>query len=119
MIEGLYDVAISCDISPSLFWDYTLGEIRLLIRKHNEKSLINRKADILNSDFLASRIAEYVSSMMSKDISVSTIYERFPELFKDEMQQSKEQQQINNLELQKATMYEFVARNNSRRKECD
>ncbi len=86
MIEDLYDSAIVRGMDQEVFWHLTLGEIRTYIKTRDDNSVAEFKQQLLLLNFEAVRTAEYVSCIFSKDNKVGSYYEKFPDLFKEEIQ---------------------------------
>lgn len=111
MIEGLYDVAISCDISPSFFWHYSLGEIRSLINKYNKRKLDNYKQQVILANLQATRTIEFLMPCLSKEADdPRDLYDIFPGLFEEEKKAIDDQE----FKLYKARMKEFAIAHNER-----
>lgn len=121
MIEGLYPQCLDIGISPSDFWNYSIGEIYDLLESYNRKMQIETEKEeadlkikiILNST-LARWIGENVACLLDKNAKVTTISEVFPSLFQSE-EESVEESKVD-MELYKAKMDDYMFRHNSRMK---
>lgn len=116
MIWGLYDVAISAGVAPNTFWDLSLLELRCIIKVQTKDKLTQRKMDIMNSDLIAARIAEYISTMFDGDNTVRSIYDVYPDVFKEEKEKYEKETAEQQFALRRANQAEFVEIHNKKRR---
>lgn len=64
---------------------------------------------------LASYIRSFVGSILSKDVEVPTLYELYPELFKQELENKDKEMIEQELQLHKERFREYAMRYNEKR----
>lgn len=100
--------------SPSLFWDSSLGDIIDIIEAKQEKIRLEDKEKILLADFVAMRTSEYVARLIDMNAKVKPMYDYFPKLFEEELEQHLNHKKEEELAIHKAKMEDFIFRHNER-----
>lgn len=99
---------------PDAFWNLSLDEIQDILEIHGSKIENRQKQDILNADFLARRIAEYMGPYLNDKNKVQSVYRYFPELFAKEIEESQRDKTNTELEINKARMRAFMEYHNEK-----
>lgn len=103
--------AIMCGIKMSDFWDYTYGELIIIIQAMNDKEMLRMRQEALNTYILADLIGASVARLMDKNSKFPAIHDVYPSLF--EKPQPKQQ----DWQLTKARLLEYANAHNKKRSE--
>ena len=105
LIENLFDIATEYEMDQEAFWHKTISEIRLYIDKAMKRQEEHHKQTLAELDFLATKITSGVAYIMgATSEKPKTLFEYYPELFKEEKKIFDKQQQENNLKNHKMFM---------------
>lgn len=112
----MYPICLDIDISPSIFWESSIGELEDLINSYNRKKLNTNREKAVFYGILTSQIGEQVAMILdSKNgMTPKKIWEYYPALFEDEKLQFEEEQRQIQLELNIARMKDYMYRHNAR-----
>ena len=111
-INDLLPIALKNGVSIKDYWDLTPVEIAQIIKANTERQKEELKIRAQLSYQTAQLTALFVSGMLDNhNREYPTVYECYPELFKDEI---KEQERIND-EKQKEQWKLFIQNHNNRR----
>ena len=108
---------MDCGIGIEEFWELSLREVRDKIESYNRKDSYNRKKELSDIQLFASLTSQYISTLFSKDVDVKTVFDIFPELFKEDIKQNNEKQRKIALELNKEKARLYAKRFNEMRRE--
>lgn len=70
------------------FWDYTIGELKLIIDNYVNKKEEELKGNVANNYTIASLTASFVGSVLSGN-EIPTLSEVYPDLFKEEQKEEE------------------------------
>lgn len=85
-------MAVNNGIGYEEFWHMTLGEIRFQLKTKYDNHIAEFKHQLSLREFQAIRTAEYVSCIFSSDANVGSYMDKFPDLFKEEIQADLDRQ---------------------------
>lgn len=108
IIDDLLPLALQCGISIFDFYDMTFAEVRIVINAYFEKQKreLQQTASMVYAE--ASLTAMFVGKLISEKAKVLTLYQAFPELFKEEIKAEEKARQ----EEEKMALLKFVERHN-------
>ena len=116
MFNQLQEQGVKCGIDPLKFWDYTLGEIRILIEAYIEKVKEDTKQKFAYSYNNAVLIAIFVCKGLNGD-RLPPIEEVYPDMFKSEQDiQIDVDKQDKVLQLYKEQFIDFANAHNEKLK---
>lgn len=79
--------AIECGMEESKFWNSTLGEVQRYIEAYNKKYTDNYKRDLVLCHLTADLVCYSVGRLLSEDAKYPDIYDMYPTLFGEEIEQ--------------------------------
>ncbi len=105
-------MCLDIGITPSLFWDYSVGELQDLINSYNRRRLNENKEKAIFFGVLSKQIGEQVAMLFGDKVEPKQIWEYYPNLFGEEKVLIEEEQRKIQLELHKARMKDYMYRHN-------
>ena len=96
LFDSLLKVALTSHISILDFWEMTYGEIVYTIRANNETEINSLKELAAMNYHLANLIGLSVARLTDKDAKYPSLYEAFPTLFEEEIEEQEEVEIVNN-----------------------
>lgn len=125
-INDLYVNFLDAGYTPNLFWELSIGEVTDMIDSYlkrqqleEERTKAQLKQTAVFNHIQAQQIYNYLSTLFSNDVEIKPVEYYFPELFKDEEEQKREEDNRIEVELHKAQFEEFAYWHNQRRKELN
>ena len=111
IIDELLPLALQCGISIFDFYQMTFAEVQAVINAYftKQKRELQQQASMVYAE--ASLTAMFVSRLISEKAKILTLYEAFPDLFKEEIEEEKKDRQRR----EKEALLEFVKRHNKER----
>ena len=111
IIDELLPLALQCGISIFDFYDMTFAEVQAVINAYftKQKRELQQQASMVYAG--ASLTAMFVSKLISDKAKILTLYDAFPDLFKEEIKEAEKRAQ----EEEKQRFLQFVARHNKER----
>lgn len=111
IIDELLPLALQCGISIFDFYQMTFAEVQAVINAYftKQKRELQQQASMTYAG--ASLTAMFVSRLISDKAKTLTLYEAFPDLFKEEIEEEKKTRQ----EREKEALLAFVNRHNKER----
>lgn len=119
MIADLYSVALDCEISPEIFWNSSLEELRDRIESFRRVRVRKAREKISLCYELAGLIGTYVGKLFDDKnaITIPHPWDAYPELFSTEKKQFEETQREKQLEAVREMRHVYAERHNRIRKE--
>ena len=117
--EHMLPLALKCGIDIRLFYDYTLKEIKLLIKAYNDRISDNLKIQA-QMDYTSNlTLANFIGTMLSKDSKPPEFEELYSFLYTDEeveeIQDAKERaEQERQMKIQQAYWKAFAEQFNAK-----
>lgn len=108
IIDDLLPLALQCGISIFDFYDMTFAEVRIVINAYfdKQKRELQQTASMVYAE--ASLTAMFVGRLISDKTKVLTLYQAFPELFKEEIKAEEKARESD----EKQALLRFVERHN-------
>lgn len=112
----MYPVCLDIGITPSMFWDHSIGELEDLISSYNRTKTLRDKEKATYYWVLSKQIGEQISILFDNknEITPKKIWEYYPTLFENEKSQFEKDEKKAQLELHIARMKDYMYRHNSR-----
>lgn len=89
LFKNLLDNALYYGISEKDYWNMTYGEVIRAIKAKAKKEKDDYKARLTAEYSLANLIGVSVGRLLSKDTKMPSLYECYPELFKEEVEEER------------------------------
>lgn len=115
MFHQLQEQGVACGIDPLKFWDYTLGEIKLLIKAYTEKIQAENQQKLAYTYNSAVLIAMFVCKGFNGD-KLPYIEEVYPNVFKDLPNNNVDKQDLE-IQLYKEQFIDFANAHNKKLKQ--
>ena len=111
IIDNLLPLALQCGISIFDFYQMTIAEVQVVINAYFEKQKreLQQQASMVYAE--ASLTAMFVSRLISDKAKILTLYQAFPDLFKEEIKGEENARQ----KREKEALLQFVERHNKER----
>ena len=108
IVDELLPLALQCGISIFDFYDMTFAEVQAVINAYftKQKRELQQTASMVYAE--ASLTAMFVSRLISNKAKILTLYEAFPDLFKEEIKAEEKARQNE----EKMAFLKFVERHN-------
>jgi len=120
LFDNLKYQALECGVNVFTFWNMTYGEIVDVIKTSNKMKLAKLKEKANLDHALAELIGLSVSRLLDKNAKYPTLFEAYPELFKEESEKKKLEEPIQqDWEIAKARLMAYATNHNKKRGEED
>ena len=114
LFERLLPTALKCGIGVVEYWDLTIGEIRTVVLNYQHEQELKAKEAIVTNYNLATMVSSFVMNGMNGKSNPSLL-ELFPDMFQEELQKQKEEEDARYWQLYKEQMLDFAAAHNKKR----
>ena len=111
IINELYPIALDCCINTDAFWNSSFGDIIDEIDSYRRREKYKQKQQAIHAHNLAQQIIEGINLIVNGDDNqkeLHGLWDYYPDLFEEEKEKHKKQQEYNEFENLKAQRRKFA-----------